>query len=149
MVLDGHFLRLSGVRKGEKSTVRNGTRLVDVREAANGVARFTFDDLCARPLGARDYLKIARAFHTVLVSDIPVMSPQTRNEAKRFINLIDTFYDQKVRLVASAAAPPEGLWTGNSGHEAFEFRRTASRLVEMQSSEYIGSDGRKNLTAAE
>ena len=149
MVLDGHFLRLSGVRKGKMAEVRTGTRTIEVREAANGVARFTFDDLCARPLGARDYLKIARAYHTVIVSDIPVMSPQTRNEAKRFINLIDTFYDQKVRLVASAAAPPHGLWTGTSGHEAHEFRRTASRLIEMQSSEYVGSNGSNGLAAAE
>ncbi len=149
MVLDGHFERLSGVRKGERAEVRNGNRTIEIREAAHGVARVTFEDLCARPLGARDYLKIARTFHTVIISDIPVMSPQIRNEAKRFINLIDTFYDQKVRLVASAAAPPDRLWSGNSGHEAFEFRRTASRLVEMQSSEYIGSEGGNGLAAAE
>ena len=149
MILDGHFERLSGVRKGKPDEIRNGSRVIAIREAANGVARFDFDDLCVRPLGAKDYLKIASAYHTVIVSDIPVMNPQIRNEAKQFINLIDTFYDQKVRLVASAAAPPDALWTGNSGTEAFEFRRTASRLVEMQSGEYIGSGGNGGLAAAE
>jgi len=149
LILDGHFERLSGVRKGAPQSLAHGKRRIEISEAANGVARFSFDDLCARPLGASDYLKIARAYHTVIVSDIPVMSPEIRNEAKRFINLIDTFYDRKVRLVVSAAAPPEKLWQGTSGNEAFEFRRTASRLIEMQSDAYLGADRNGDLDAAE
>ncbi|HMB47715.1 MAG TPA: cell division protein ZapE, partial [Afifellaceae bacterium] len=148
-VLDGHFRRLSGVRKGDREEIANGSRKIPVREAANGVARFTFDDLCVKPLGAGDYLKIARAYHTVIVSDVPVMSPEIRNEAKRFINLIDTFYDRKVRLVLSAAAPPDRLWTGTRGTEAREFARTASRLVEMQSDAYLGADRAGGLDAAQ
>ena len=149
MILDGHFERLSGRRKGDMEKIRRGSREIEIREAANGVARFDFDDLCARPLGAADYLKIARAYHTVIVADIPVMNPQVRNEAKRFINLIDTFYDQKVRLVASAEALPDKLWTGTSGTESFEFRRTASRLIEMQSDSYLGAERNGDLAAAE
>jgi cell division protein ZapE len=149
MVLDGHFERLSGERKGSPQSLAHGKRQIEIPEAAHGVARFTFEDLCARPLGASDYLKIARAYHTVIVSDIPVMSPQIRNEAKRFINLIDTFYDRKVRLVVSAAAAPEKLWQGTSGNEAFEFQRTASRLIEMQSDAYLGADRNDDLNAAE
>ena len=148
MILDGHFERLSGRRRGDMEKIRRGTREIEIREAANGVARFDFEDLCARPLGAADYLKIARAYHTVIVADIPVMSPQVRNEAKRFINLIDTFYDQKVRLVASAEALPDKLWTGTSGTESFEFRRTASRLIEMQSDSYLGAERNGDLAAA-
>ncbi len=149
IVLDGHFERLSGARRGQAEMLSNGTRQIEVGEAANGVARFSFDELCARPLGAGDYLKIARAYHTVIVEDIPVMNPQVRNEAKRFINLIDTFYDRKVRLVVSAAAPPDRLWQGSAGNEAFEFARTASRLVEMQSDAYLGADRGGDLDAAE
>lgn len=149
LVLDGHFERLSGVRKGLPQSLAHGKRRIEIREAANGVARFTFEDLCARPLGASDYLKIARAYHTVIVSDIPVMSPQIRNEAKRFINLIDTFYDRKVRLVVSAAAAPESLWQGTSGNEAVEFARTVSRLIEMQSDAYLGAERNGDLDAAE
>jgi cell division protein ZapE len=149
LILDGHFERLGGVRNGAPQSLAHGKRRIEIPEAANGVARFAFDDLCARPLGASDYLKIARAYHTVIVSDIPVMSPEIRNEAKRFINLIDTFYDRKVRLVVSAAAPPEKLWQGTSGNEAFEFRRTASRLIEMQSDAYLGADRNGDLDAAE
>jgi cell division protein ZapE len=148
-ILDNHFERLSGVRKGSPQTLVNGKRGIPVREAAGGVARFTFDELCARPLGAADYLKIARAFHTVIISDIPVMSPEIRNEARRFINLIDTFYDRKVRLVVSAAAPPEQLWRGTDGNEAFEFARTSSRLIEMQSDAYLGAGRPGDLAAAE
>ena len=112
-------------------------------EAADGVARFSFEDLCARPLGAGDYLKIADAFHTIIVSDIPVLATHRRNEAKRLINLIDTLYDKRVRLIVSAEAEPDDLWQGSEGTESFEFARTASRLIEMRSDAYWESgDGR-------
>jgi cell division protein ZapE len=105
--------------------------------AGAGAARFDFADLCRRPLGAADFLRIAQSFHTVVVENIPVMSAAHRNEAKRFILLVDTLYDSGVKLVASAAAEPDGLFEGNGGFEAFEFRRTASRLMEMRSSDYL------------
>ncbi len=83
-------------------------------------------------------MAIARAYHTVIVDGIPVMGEAERNEAKRFITLIDTLYDRNVKLVASAAAEAQGLYTAASGREAFEFDRTVSRLIEMRSEEYIG-----------
>lgn len=134
--LDAHFASLTGHRHGEPSALHNKGRTIAIREAAAGVARFTFEELCARPLGAGDYLKIAEAFHTLILSDVPVLQPERRNEAKRLINLIDTLYDRHVRLVVSAAAEPDALWQGRDGAEAFEFARTASRLIEMRSDAY-------------
>ncbi|GEP08514.1 cell division protein ZapE [Methylobacterium gnaphalii] len=136
--LDQAFKALTGKAKGQPGLVRVKGREVSVPEEAGGVARFSFADLCARPLGASDYMAIASTFHTVIVSGIPVISPETRNEAKRFITLIDTLYDAHVKLIASAAADATDLYTGTEGREAFEFERTASRLIEMRSSEYLG-----------
>jgi cell division protein ZapE len=103
-----------------------------------GAARFSFDDLCAQPLAAADYLKIAYEFHTIMLDRIPVMDYARRNEAKRFIILIDTLYDHAVKLVASAEAQPDALYRGSEGYEAQEFKRTASRLIEMRSQSYLG-----------
>ncbi len=111
-----------------------GRKLPVTREAA-GVARFTFDELCARPLWAEDYRAIAATFHTVLLDNIPILSPAKRNEAARFVTLIDTLYEAKVKLVASAEAEPEAL--DPEGDGSFEFQRTASRLHEMRSIEYM------------
>lgn len=105
---------------------------------ANGTAaRFPFADLCERPLGARDYLTIAAHFDTLFIDNIPVMGQERRNEAKRFILLVDTLYDSRMRLIASAEAAPEALYQGRVGTEAFEFERTASRLTEMQSRQWL------------
>ncbi|WP_164135242.1 AFG1/ZapE family ATPase, partial [Stenotrophomonas maltophilia] len=94
--------------------------------------------LCERPLGASDYLAIAHAYHTVLIDRVPVMRGLgMRNEAKRFITLIDALYDNQVKLVASAGAEPTGLYLSDEGFEVFEFNRTASRLIEMRSDEYL------------
>jgi cell division protein ZapE len=123
---DGHPLDL--VVKGH---------VVHVPRAAHGVARFTFAELCERPLGAIDYLRLAREFHAILLDHVPVMTYEQRNEAKRFIALIDTLYDNAVKLVASAAAAPVELYRADEGYEAQEFRRTASRLVEMGSASYL------------
>jgi cell division protein ZapE len=131
--LAAHFERLTGARHGAPASLTNKGRRIAVPEAADGVARFTFEELCGRPLSAGDYLKIASRFDTLIVSGIPVMGPVRREEAKRFINLIDTLYDRGVRLVASAEAEPEGLWIGRDGFETAEFARTASRLGEMRS----------------
>jgi len=110
---------------------------VTVPQAAGGLARFSFADLCEKPLGASDYRAIADRYHTVFVTDVPALSPEKRNETKRFITLIDVLYDTHVRLIVSAAAEPDHLFTGDEGTEAFEFQRTASRLVEMRSAGYV------------
>jgi cell division protein ZapE len=110
---------------------------VHVPRAAHGAARFDFRQLCGQPLGAADYLRIARDFHTLVLDHVPVMDFDRRNEAKRFINLIDTLYDHAVKLVASADAPPHQLYRATDGFEAAEFQRTASRLVEMGSQTYL------------
>lgn len=112
-------------------------REIAVPRANGAAARFSFADLCEKPLGARDYLAIARRFDTLFVDHIPVMGQERRNEAKRFILLVDTMYDQQMRLVASAAVAPEQLYQGTVGTEAFEFDRTASRLTEMQSRDWL------------
>ena len=123
----GHSLEL--VVKGHK---------VDVPKAAMGVARFGFADLCAKPLAASDYLRIAHEFHTLIIDHIPVLNYDRRNEAKRFIILIDNLYDNSVKLLASAEAEPDQLYLADEGYEAKEFKRTASRLIEMRSQSYLG-----------
>jgi len=116
--------------------------------AAMGAARFAFPELCARPLGAEDYLKLAHEFHTIVLDGIPVMDFARRNEAKRFIALIDTLYDHTVKLVASAEAAPAALYRADDGFEAREFKRTASRLIEMGSRAYLAlPHGRKDSAA--
>jgi len=122
--------------------------VVRIPRAAMGAARFSFADLCAQPLGAEDYLKIAHEFHTVVLDHIPVMSYAQRNEAKRFIALIDTFYDNAVKVVASAEAAPAELYQASDGFEAQEFKRTSSRLIEMGSRGYLAlPHGRKDSAA--
>lgn len=133
--IDRHWRRLTGKTPGHATTLQVQGRKVAVPLAAMGVARFSFDDLCARPLGAADYLQIARTFHTVIIDRIPVMGPSMRNEARRFINLIDALYDNRVGLIASAAAQPDDLCT--TGDSAELFQRTASRLMEMRSESYL------------
>ena len=137
--LDAIFERLTGAMTARPATLAVHGRQVSVPRAAAGVARFGFDDLCAQPLGASDYLAIAQAYHTVVLSQVPVMDDDRRNEAKRFITLIDIFYETHVKIVVSAEAPPTALYTGRTGREAFEFERTGSRLIEMQSREYLAA----------
>jgi cell division protein ZapE len=109
-------------------------REVELPRFANGVGRATFWDLCAKPLGAADYLAIAQAVRVLVLEDIPQLSASNYNEAKRFVTLIDALYEARVRLVASAADAPEGLYIEGSG--SFEFERTASRLREMQAHDW-------------
>lgn len=147
--MDKIFRNLTGKPHGDPMTIPVLGRAVSVPEAVEHVARFSFDDVCGRPLGSADYLALAENFHTIFIDDIPVMPQHMRNEAKRFINLIDTLYDQHVKLVASAEAAPTGLYTGTDGREAFEFERTASRLIEMQSQSYLAlPHGRADSTAS-
>ncbi len=136
--LDEAWGRLAGERAGAPHELVVKGHVVRVPKAAMRVARFSFDDLCAQPLAAADYLKIAHEFHTIVLDRIPVMDFARRNEAKRFIILIDTLYDHAVKLVASAQAPPDELYLGTEGYEALEFKRTASRLIEMRSQSYLG-----------
>ena len=112
-----------------------GGRTLHVPKSLKGVAVFSFKRLCGEPRGAADYLAIARRYHTVILVGIPVMGPEMRNEAARFVTLIDALYEHKVKLLAAADAQPEGLYP--SGDGGFEFQRTVSRLEEMRSAEYL------------
>jgi cell division protein ZapE len=124
-------------------------RILRVPCSAHGVARFSFADLCEAPLAASDYLRLARDYHTILVDHIPVMDYPQRNAAKRFISLIDTLYDNAVKLMASAAADPVSLYLATDGNEANEFKRTSSRLIEMSSESYLAlPHGRKDSAAS-
>jgi cell division protein ZapE len=112
-----------------------GGRRLHVPKSLKGVAVFSFKRLCGEPRGAADYLAVAQTYHTVIVVGIPRMGPEMRNEATRFVTLIDAIYENKVKLFASAAAEPEDLYRAGDG--SFEFQRTVSRLKEMQSAEYM------------
>jgi cell division protein ZapE len=105
------------------------------RRRGDGVVWFDFTELCERPRSALDYIEIARAFNTVFLSNVPVMTADTPDAARRFINLVDEFYDRNVKLLISAEAPIDGLYTGE--RLTFEFDRTRSRLTEMQSVDYL------------
>ncbi len=133
--MDAAWERLTDEKRGPAAKLEVLGRVLHVPQAAKGVARFSFADLCAKPLAAVDYLAIAQEYHTVLIDHIPRLLESERNEARRFILLIDTLYDEGTKLVCSAAAPPEALYVSGDGAEAF--RRTASRLSEMQSEDYI------------
>jgi cell division protein ZapE len=124
-------------------------RQVVVPRAAGAAARFSFADLCDAPLGARDYLAIADKYDTIFIDRVPVLDQTRRNPAKRFILLVDTLYDRHIRLFISAEAPPQGLYQGRPGvTEAFEFDRTASRLIEMQSREWLDAWTERRTVAA-
>jgi cell division protein ZapE len=140
--MDDAFTRLSGTQRGRKLTLNILGRKLIVPQEANGVARFSFHDLCEKPLGAPDYLALARTFHTLLIDRIPRMGPDKHNEARRFTLLIDTLYDERVKLICSAEVVPRELFV--EGEKAASFKRTASRLSEMQSENY----GRDNPRAA-
>ncbi|MFP6740949.1 MAG: cell division protein ZapE [Alphaproteobacteria bacterium] len=112
-------------------------RTVPVPLAANGVARFSFAELCTKALGAADYIAIAELYHTVVLSGVPVLAPEKRNEAARFVTLIDALYEHKVNLLCAAASAPEALFPMGDG--SFEFARAASRLHEMQSDDYLSA----------
>jgi cell division protein ZapE len=148
--LDRAFLALTGVEKGPPLALPLLGREIHVPQAANHVARFNYADLCKQPLGSADFLAIAENFRALIVDRIPVIQAEERNEAKRFITLIDALYDQKVKLLASADAEPDDLYKAAQGREAFEFARTASRLTEMRSEEYMAlPHGRGDVVSGE
>ena len=147
--LDEAWRRLVGSSSGMPQELSVKGRRLRVPRAAMGVARFFFHDLCEQPLAAVDYLRIAHEFHTLIIDRIPVMGFDQRNFIKRFIILIDTLYDNAVKLVASAATPPDALYQASDGFEAAEFKRTASRLIEMRSRAYLAlPHGRRDSAAS-
>jgi cell division protein ZapE len=117
------------------STLILNHRRLRARRHADGAIWFAFKELCEGPRGQADYIEIARCYHTVFVTDVPVLGPDTENAARRFISLVDEFYDRAVKLIVSAAAPVTQTYRGTK--LTFEFERTKSRLVEMQSQEYL------------
>lgn len=136
--IDETWQRLTVGAVPKPSTIVVKGRKLEIKNAAAGVARFTFNELCANPLGAADYLEIASQYHTILIDGIPVLTEAKRNEAARFVTLIDTLYESKVKLVATADEQPHKIYTTGDG--AFEFQRTTSRLQEMSSIEYLASE---------
>lgn len=119
------------------ATLDVGGRDLVLKRAGGGVVFAAFDDLCAKALGAGDYLALAKTFHTLVLDGVPILEPDRRNEARRFVNLIDALYEHRAKLVMAAAAVPEDLHA--KGDHAFEFQRTASRLFEMQSQDYLAA----------
>jgi cell division protein ZapE len=135
--LDAAFLDMTGAKRGASVEIELLGRVLKVPQAIDGVARFSFDELCRRPLAAVDYLTLARHFHTLVVDRIPRLKADERDAARRFITLIDALYDLKVKMIASADAEPAELYQAAEGAEAFEFARCASRLIEMRSVDYL------------
>ena len=135
--LDRAWARMTGSAPCKPLDISIKGRVLPVPCSAHGVARFSFADICEEPLAASDYLRLARDYHTIIIDRIPVMDYSDRNAAKRFITLIDTLYDNGVKLMASAAADPLSLYVATEGNEANEFKRTSSRLIEMSSESYL------------
>ncbi|RKE69430.1 cell division protein ZapE [Pseudorhodoplanes sinuspersici] len=135
--LDEAWSRLTLGKKARPMDLTVKGHTLRVPAAAQGAARFSFQDLCVLPLGSADFLRLAHEFHTLIIDRIPVMRFGQRNEAKRFIILIDALYDNAVKLMASAEAPPHELYVADQGLELFEFQRTVSRLIEMGSQSYL------------
>jgi cell division protein ZapE len=133
--MDDAWRRLTDTKKGDPLTLNVLGRKLVVPQAAKGVARFTFDALCGKALGTADYLMLARTFHTLMIDRIPLLGPEQRDAARRFTLLIDTLYDAKVKLVCSAEAAPLALYVEGDNSDAF--RRAVSRLLEMQSADYL------------
>lgn len=136
--MDAAFERLTMGAEPRSCTLSVQGRELEVPREAAGVARFAFSELCERPLGAADYLRIAEVFHTVMIDRVPKLGPENRDAAARFVTLVDALYEMKTKLVMSAAAGPDELYTEGDG--AFEFRRTASRLMEMRSHDYLAAE---------
>ena len=147
--LDKAWAKMTGNAKCRPRDISIKGRVLHVPCSAHGVARFSFADLCEKPLAASDYLRLAHDYHTIMIDRIPVMDYPERNAAKRFITLIDTLYDNAVKLMASAEADPLSLYLATEGDEANEFKRTSSRLIEMSSESYLAlPHGRKDSAAS-
>lgn len=145
--LEHYFHQLAGIElHNDRTDIIINKRQIPVKRWADDVVWFSFKDLCNTPRSAIDYIQIAHFFNTVLISDIPIMDSSMDDAARRFVIMVDEFYDLHVNLVVSAAAAPEQLYTANK--LAFEFKRTASRLREMQSTEYIKNQSQATILKA-
>ena len=143
--LDEIWHDLTGLAHGKPGSLSVAERTLAIPELAKGVARFSFDELCVAALGPGDYLAIAEAFHAIVLRNVPVIRPEQRNEARRFLILIDALYERGVKLVCSAAVPADALYP--SGDGARDFERAASRLIEMQSTDYLARPHRQREAA--
>ncbi len=133
--MDSAWDRLTGSARPQPHSLDVFGRKFEIPRAAAGVARFSFDELCGKPLGASDYVALAAHFHTLLLDKIPKLSKEQTNEARRLGLLIDTLYDEKTKFICSADAAPDALFDMRGKTSWFE--RTASRLIEMQSEDYL------------
>src|SRR5229473_2471724 len=149
LALDKAWAKMTGNAPCKPRDLAIKGRVLHVPCSAHGVARLSFADICEKPLAASDYLRLAHDYHTIIIDHIPVMDYAERNAAKRFIALIDTLYDNAVKLMASAEADPLSLYVATDGDEANEFKRTSSRLIEMSSESYLAlPHGRKDSAAS-
>jgi len=139
--VEAAWQRLIGEACSRETVLTVQGRELVLRRTAAGTARASFARLCDNNLGAADYLRLAHAFQTLILENVPKMGPDSRNQAKRFVTLIDALYETRTKLVMSAQAEPEALYP--SGDGAFEFERTASRLIEMRSHDYLAE--RRNM----
>jgi cell division protein ZapE len=135
------FAELTDGAPGESMTLLIKGRSLVVPRAARSVAWFAFAELCERPLAAPDYLALAGRFAAVIVEGIPRLGPEQRDAARRFNILVDALYEARTLLIASAAVPPEAIYADGDG--TFEFQRTVSRLIEMQSEDYVANRPRR------
>ena len=138
VLMQAHFDRLSfGCPSAQPSIVIN-QRTLELLGRACDVVWFSFHTLCGTARSTHDYIEIATTFSTVLISDVPVMDDKKNDEARRFVNMVDEFYDRGVKVIISAEAPPDALYSGK--RLSFEFERSASRLTEMQTTDYLGKE---------
>lgn len=138
--LEALFIEVAGEPGQADASLTLNHRRLRTRKKADDAVWFTFKDLCDGPRGQADYIELARCYHTVFLSEVPVLTPEHENQARRFISLVDEFYDRAVKLIVSAAAPISELYRGNK--LKFEFERTQSRLIEMQSQQYLAREHR-------
>jgi cell division protein ZapE len=136
--LEALFTEVAGEPGESDATLALNHRRLRTQRKADDAVWFTFKELCDGPRGQADYIELARCYHTVFLSDVPVLTPEHENQARRFISLVDEFYDRAVKLIVSAAAPINELYRGNK--LKFEFERTQSRLIEMQSQQYLARE---------
>jgi cell division protein ZapE len=136
-LLNDYFARISPAAGTKGREIEILGRNIRTQRRADGIAWFDFSDLCDGPRSQDDYIEIARCFQTVILSNIPILDKQKENQARRFISLIDEFYDRKVKLIASAAASIDHLYVGTRLEK--EYERTRSRLLEMRSTGYLSA----------
>jgi cell division protein ZapE len=129
------FSELTNSASFETTQLEVQGRTLTLEKTYGDIAWASFEELCKRPLSANDYIEISRSFSTLLLSDIPQLTAEDRNEAKRFVTLIDELYEHKVKLICTAQTPPDQLYVAGTG--SFEFQRTVSRLMEMQTQKYF------------